>query len=127
MAVVPSEEIMVLVASTLMCVVAAADPQMPDVKQVANEIVFACTIGPTSTLESPLSSKLGEFIQQSIVSKSAKSIALTDMLAQLPTDTDEVMEQLKDPKARQMFFAIYFNCIRQQTSLRLKSLNIALE
>jgi len=127
MAVAPSEGIMALVSLNLMCAVATADPQVLDVKQIVNEVVVACAIGPSSMLEAPLSSKLDEFIRQSIESKAAKSIALTDMLVQLPTDTDEAQEQLKDPRTKQMFFDIYFNCIRQQTALRLKSLNIALD
>jgi hypothetical protein len=49
------------------------------------------------------------------------------MLEQLPTDTEEAGAALKSENARQAFFTIYFNCIRHQVSLRLRSLGVTLD
>lgn len=113
--------------SLCLATIASADQQLPDVTQLVNEIIGACAIVPMNTLKEPLSFKLVEFLRHSIETRVAKSAALTDMFAQLPTEAEKGLEQLKDPRARQFFTSIYFNCIRQQTSLRLKSLNIPLE
>ena len=114
---------------SLLCLsaVASADQQSPDVTQAVNEIIAACAILPMNTIEKPLSAKLEEFLRQSLATKSAKSSDLTDLFAQLPTDTEKGLEQVKDPRARDFFFSAYFTCIRQQTGLKLKSWNIALE
>ena len=106
---------------------ASADQQLPDVTQAVNEIVAACAIEPTSALKEPLSSKLEEFLQQSIKTKSAKSVNLTVLFGQFPTDTEEALAVLRDERARKAFFAIYFNCIGHQVGLKLKSFGIDLE
>src|SRR5215470_12741287 len=64
-----------VVVWSLLCwlATASADEQLPDVTQAVNEAVAACAIGPTSALKEPLSSRLEEFLQQSIKAKSAKS------------------------------------------------------
>jgi hypothetical protein len=120
---------MIIAVWSLLCLSAAAsaDQQSPDVTRAVNEIVAACAILPMNTIEEPLSAKLGKFLQQSLATKSAKSSDLTDLFAQLPTDTEKGLEQVKDPGARNFFFSTYFTCIRQQTSLKLKSWNITLE
>ena len=120
---------MALVGWNLLCFLAAAsaDQQLPDVTQAVNEIVAACAIGPTSALKEPLSSKLEEFLQQSIKTKSAKSADLTALFGQFPTDTEEALAVLRDERARKAFFAIYFNCIGHQVGLKLKSFGIDLE
>ena len=120
---------MTLVVWNLLCFLpaASADQQLPDVTQAVNEIVASCAIGPTSALKEPLSSKLEEFLQQSIKTKSAKSDNLTNMFGQLPIDTEEALAVLKDERARKAFFGIYFDCIRHQVGLRLKSLTIDIE
>jgi hypothetical protein len=120
---------MIFAVWNLLCLVAvaSADQQSPDVTQAVNEIIAACAILPMNTIEEPLSAKLEEFLRQSSETKSAKSSDLTDLFAQLPTDTEKGLEQVKDPRARDFFFSAYFTCIRQQTSLKLKSWNIPLE
>jgi hypothetical protein len=105
----------------------AADQQLPDVRQAVNEVVAACAMGPTSALKEPLSSKLEEFLHQSIRTKSARSADVTALFEQFPTDTKEAVTVLKDQRARKAFFAIYFNCIGHQVSLKLKSLGIDIE
>jgi hypothetical protein len=120
---------MIIAFFSLACFSAAAsaDQQSPDVTQAVNEIVAACAILPMNTIEKPLRAKLAEFLRQSLATKSAKSSDLTDLFAQLPTDTEKGLEQVKDPAARNFFFSTYFTCIRQQASLKLKSWNIALD
>jgi hypothetical protein len=106
---------------------ASADRQMPDVTRVVNEIVTACAIGPTTALKEPLSSKLEEFLRQSIKSKTVRLADLTALFGQLPSDTKEALAVLKDERARKAFFAIYFNCISHQVSLKLKSFSVEIE
>jgi len=120
---------MALVGWNLLCFLAAAsaDQQLPDVTQTVNEIVAACAIGPTSALKEPLSSRLEEFVQQSVKTKSAKFANLTDMFGHLPIDIEEALAVFKDERARKAFFAIYFNCIGHQVGLKLKSLGIDIE
>jgi hypothetical protein len=112
----------------LLCLIAtaSADQQLPNVPQAVDEIIAACAILPMNTLKAPLSSKLEEFLRQSLETKSAKFSVLTDLLARLPTDTEKGIEHITDPRARSFFIGHYFNCIGQQTSLKLKSWNIAL-
>jgi hypothetical protein len=120
---------MILVVWNLLCfpAVASADQQLLDVTQAVNEIVAACAIGPTSALKEPLISRLEEFLQQSIKTKSAKSADLTALFGQFPTDTEEALAALKDERARKAFFAIYFNCIGHQVGLKLKTFGIDIE
>jgi len=117
------------IASIMLCASAglAADRPFLDVTQTVKEIVGACAIESMDKLEKALSSKLEEFLGHSIELKAAKSVALTELFAQLPTDVHDTLERDKDPRARQLFFSVYFKCIRDQTSLKLKSLNIPLE
>jgi hypothetical protein len=116
-----------LVAWMLSCLVTAgAAQQSPDLKQMVMEIVSACALGgPTSSFKQTLSSNLEDFLHQAIETKSADPVMLNNLLEQLPTDTDEMRAQLKSERARRTFFAIYFDCIRHQVSLKLKSLGIA--
>jgi hypothetical protein len=107
--------------------IASSIAQSPDLATAANEIVASCSIGPTETLHETLSAKLEEFLRGAIGTKSAKTTALTEVLAQIPTETEEAIALIKVQKARELFFAIYFKCIREQTALKMKSLNIALE
>jgi hypothetical protein len=118
---------MSLVAWTLSCLVTAATAQQsPDLKQTVKEVVSACALGgPTSYFEQALSSNLEDFLRQAIETKSADPVMLDNLLERLPTNTDEMRAQLKSERARQTFFAIYFDCIRHQVSLKLKSLGIA--
>jgi hypothetical protein len=116
-----------VVSSLSFLITAASADQQSDIKRAVNEIIAACQIGPTNSLKEALGSKLEKFLQQSIETKSAKSDNLTTIFAQLPTDNDEALGQLPDLRARQAFFAIYFNCIRHQVNLMTKSLGIALE
>ena len=120
---------MIFAVCNLLCLaaVASADQQLPDVTQAVDEIIAACAILPMNTLKAPLSSKLEDFLRRSLETKSAKSSDLADLLAQLPTDTEQGLEHVKDPRARSFFFSTYFTCISQQTSLKLKSWNITLE
>jgi hypothetical protein len=118
---------MTLVVANMLCLVPAAsdDRQLPDVKQIVHEIVDACAIGPTNSLKEALSSNLEKFLRQAIETKSADPVTLNNLLERLPTDTDETRAQLKNERARQTFFTIYFDCIRHQVGLKLKSLGIA--
>src|SRR5712671_2150870 len=52
-----------------------------------------------SALKEPLSSRLEEFVQQSIKTKSAKFANLTDMFGHLPINTEEALAVFKDEKA----------------------------
>jgi hypothetical protein len=42
----------------------------------------------------------------------------------LPTGTVAIRKDLKNEKAVQMLFSVYFDCLRRLASLKLKSLNI---
>ena len=118
-----------IAAIALLCAFAglAADRPLIGVTQIVKEIVGACAIEPMDKLETALSSKLEEFLGHSIEMNAAKSVALTELFAQMPTDVQDTLERDKDPRARQLFFSVYFKCVRDQTSLKLKSLNIPLE
>jgi hypothetical protein len=105
---------------------ASADPQSPDLPKAVNQIIASCAILPMNTLNGLLSSKLEEFLQQSLETKSAKFSALTDLLAGLPADTEKGLEHITDARARSFFIGHYFNCIGQQTRLKLKSWDIPL-
>jgi hypothetical protein len=120
---------MTLAVWCLLCfpAIASDDQQMPDVTRAVNEIVAACAIGPTRSLKEPLNSGLEEFLRQSITTKSARSAGLTALFGQLPTDSDEALTALKDERARKAFFAIYFNCINHQVSLKLRSFGIDID
>src|SRR5262249_22623398 len=102
----------------------AGQPSRPDVKQAASEIIAACAIGPTKSLHDMLRARLENFLVRAVETKSAKVTDLNAIFAQMPTDTEEALQQLRDPRARQGFFAIYFNCIRDQVRLKLKSFNV---
>ena len=113
----------------LLCFLAAASAaqQLPAVRQAVDEIIAACAIVPMNTLRDPLISKLEEFLRRSLEAKSAKSKELSDLFTRLPTDTEKGLEHVTDPRARNFFISTYFNCIQDQTRLKLKSWNITLE
>jgi hypothetical protein len=131
MAVWRSMRAMTLMVLNSLCLVtaASADQQLMDVEQAVNEIVGSCALkgGPADSLKESLSSGLEDFLRQSIKAKSADLAKLNDMLGQLPTQTEEILRDLKNEKSVQTFFSIYFDCIRRLTSLKLKSLNIDLK
>jgi hypothetical protein len=74
-------------------------------------------------LKEGLSSGLEDFLRQSIEAKSADLAKLDDMLGQLPTGTEEILRELKNEKAVQTFFSVYFDCVRRLAIRKLKSLN----
>jgi hypothetical protein len=119
-----------MVLNSLWVVTAAsADQQLTDIKQTVNEIIGSCALrgSPADYLKESLSSGLEDFLRQSIKAKSADLAKLNDMLGQLPTGTEEILRDLKSEKGVQTFFSIYFECIRHQASLKLKSWNIDLK
>ena len=131
MAVRRSITAMTLVALNSLCLVtaASADQQMTDIKQTVSEIIGSCALkgGPADYLKESLSSGLEDFFRQYIEAKSADLAKLNDMMGQLPTQTEEILRDLKNEKSVQTFFSIYFDCIRRLTGLKLKSLNIDLK
>ena len=131
MAVWLSMRAMTLMVLNSLCLViaASADQQSMDVEQTVNEIIGSCALrgGPADHLKESLSSGLEDFLRQSIKAKSADLAKLNDMLGQMPTETEEILRDLKNEKAAQTFFSIYLDCIRRLTSLKLKSLNIDLK
>jgi hypothetical protein len=90
-------------------------------------LLFVCendVVVPADSLKESLSSGLEDFLRQSIEAKSADLAKLDDILGQLPTGSEEILRDLKNEKAVQTFFSVYFDCIRRLTSRKLKSLNI---
>ena len=131
MAVWRCKRAMALMILNSLCLVTAvsADQQSMDVEQAVNEIVGSCALkgGPADFLKESLSSGLEDFLRQSIEAKSADLAKLDDMIGQLPTGSEEILRDLKNEKAAQTFFSVYFDCIRRLTSRKLKSLNIDLK
>jgi hypothetical protein len=131
MAVWRCKRAMALMILNSLCLVTAvsADQQSMDVEQAVNEIVGSCALkgGPADFLKESLSSGLEDFLRQSIEAKSADLAKLDDMIGQLPTGSEEILRDLKNEKAVQTFFSVYFDCIRRLTSRKLKSLNIDLK
>jgi hypothetical protein len=121
----PSVPLTVVLANVLCFATAASGGEIFPIKQAVAEIVAACAIGPTDYLKEAVSTSLEEFLGQSIETQSANYNKLMDMLKRLPTNTAEAMVQLKNEKGRDTFFAAYFNCLRHQASLKLRSLGIA--
>jgi hypothetical protein len=119
----PSVPVTVVLANALCLATAAAGEKFP-IKQAVAEIIAACAIGPTDYLKEDLSTSLEEFLRLSIETRSANYDKLMDMLKKLPTNTVEAMAQLKNEKGRETFFAAYFNCLRHQASLKLKSFGV---
>lgn len=114
-------------STSLLLMTTAAGQSSSDGRQAVSQVVAACAIGPTNSFKDLLISKLEYFLQRAMETKSAKSADLMAIFAQMPTDTDEALRQLPAERARQTFFAIYFNCIRDQMRLKLRSLGIDLE
>jgi hypothetical protein len=113
------------VANALSFAPPAGGQQLTPIKQAVTEIVGACAIGPTSSIKDAVSATLEEFLRESIETQSANYNKLMDMLGRLPTNTEEAIMQLKNERARQTFFSAYFNCLRHQASLKLKSFGLA--
>jgi hypothetical protein len=117
------------IASAICFLVSASANQQPPplVTEAVSEIMAACTIGPTETIKESLRPKLSEFFQKSTRANFAKSADLAALFEQIPTDTEEARAALKDERARNAFFIIYFNCISHQVSLKLRSLDIDIQ
>jgi hypothetical protein len=109
----------------LACSAAAVSADAQDVSPAVDEIIGACAILPVEALKPPLSVELEAFLRHSLQQNAAKSNDLTAMLARLPTDKG--IDNVADPRARAFFFSAYLNCIRQQTTLKLRSWGVSIE
>ena len=111
----------------LLMAIATGQPLPSDVSQAVSQIIAACALGPTNSFKDVLRARLENFLAHAIETKSANAADLNAIFTQIPTDTEEALQLIPNPRARQGFFAIYFNCIQHQVSLKLKSFNIDFE